>query len=190
VLVGAAVEAFANDLGCEVVDEAPDLDPSTHIFSAVVSGYTAGELTPYLSHWGDQMDPALVRYIERTNATLTLADFIQADQERNLFAQQVGRFFQKFDLLLTPTLAVPAFDLEAGFPRQIDGVSADPLTWLMTYPFNLTGHPAASVPCGFTEEGLPVGLQVVGRRFAEGSVLQACAAFEAARPWEHRRPPL
>jgi aspartyl-tRNA(Asn)/glutamyl-tRNA(Gln) amidotransferase subunit A len=189
-LVSDAVRVFVSDLGCEVVDEAPDLEAATAIFNAVVSGYTAGELSPYLPHWRDQMDPALVRYIERTNATLTLADFIQADQARNLLAREVGAFFEKFDLLLTPTLAVPAFDLEAGFPRNIDGVSADPLTWLMTYPFNLTGHPAASIPCGFTSEGLPVGLQVVGRRFAEATVLQACAAYEAAHPWEHRRPPL
>jgi aspartyl-tRNA(Asn)/glutamyl-tRNA(Gln) amidotransferase subunit A len=58
-----------------------------------------------------------------------------------------------------------------------------------TYPFNLTGQPAASVPCGFTGDGLPVGLQIVGRRFADATVLQAAAAFERLRPWAHRRPP-
>ena len=57
------------------------------------------------------------------------------------------------------------------------------------YPFNLTGQPAASVPAGFTADGVPVGLQIVGRRHADHAVLAACAAFEAARPWSARRPP-
>jgi aspartyl-tRNA(Asn)/glutamyl-tRNA(Gln) amidotransferase subunit A len=60
---------------------------------------------------------------------------------------------------------------------------------VFTFPFNLTGQPAASVPCGFTKAGLPIGLQVVGRRFDDVSVLRACALFEAARPWAPRRPP-
>jgi aspartyl-tRNA(Asn)/glutamyl-tRNA(Gln) amidotransferase subunit A len=59
-----------------------------------------------------------------------------------------------------------------------------------TYPFNLTGQPAASVPCGFTSEGLPVGLQIVGRWHADGQVLRAAACFEALQPWAQRRPPL
>jgi aspartyl-tRNA(Asn)/glutamyl-tRNA(Gln) amidotransferase subunit A len=59
-----------------------------------------------------------------------------------------------------------------------------------SYPFNWSGSPAASVPCGFTPAGLPVGLQIVGRRFYDLGVLQASAAFEEARPWAHLRPPL
>jgi Asp-tRNA(Asn)/Glu-tRNA(Gln) amidotransferase A subunit family amidase len=59
-----------------------------------------------------------------------------------------------------------------------------------TYPFNLTGHPAATVPCGFTKDGLPIGLQIVGRRLGDATVLRAAAAYEAAAPWADRRPPL
>lgn len=59
-----------------------------------------------------------------------------------------------------------------------------------TYPFNVTGQPAASVPCGWTDDGLPVGLQIVGRRFDEATVLRAAAAFEEAFPWAGRRPPI
>ncbi|HWN14385.1 MAG TPA: amidase family protein, partial [Candidatus Dormibacteraeota bacterium] len=59
-----------------------------------------------------------------------------------------------------------------------------------TYPFNMTGHPGASVPCGFTREELPIGLQIVGRRFEDATVLRASAAFEKLAPWAQRRPPL
>src|SRR5262245_33568412 len=78
------------------------------------------------------------------------------------------------------------------FPPEIDGHKLDnPLDWIsLCYPFNLTGQPAISVPCGWTEHGLPVGLQIVGRRFADVTVLRAAAAFEALAPWADRRPAL
>ena len=64
------------------------------------------------------------------------------------------------------------------------------LGWVLTYPFNLTGQPVISVPCGFSDDGLPIGLQIVGRRHADSTVLQAAAAYEQAAPWADRRPPL
>jgi amidase/aspartyl-tRNA(Asn)/glutamyl-tRNA(Gln) amidotransferase subunit A len=69
-------------------------------------------------------------------------------------------------------------------PSEVNGEEVDPLLgWCLTYPINFTGHPAASVPAGFTDDGLPVGLQIVGRRFADEAVLAASAAFERVRPW-------
>ena len=103
-------------------------------------------------------------------------------------------FFERYDLLLTPTTACAAFDLKEGGtlgPDTVDGKEASPASWVSyTFPFNFTGQPAASVPCGFTAGGLPVGLQVVGRRYDESLVLRAAAAFEAAYPWSGRRPEL
>ena len=95
--------------------------------------------------------------------------------------------FDDYDLLVTPTLAVPPFDnADDGNtvgPSEVNGEEVDPLLgWCLTYPVNFTGHPAASVPAGFTD-GLPVGLQIVGRRFADAEVLAASAAFERLRPW-------
>jgi amidase/aspartyl-tRNA(Asn)/glutamyl-tRNA(Gln) amidotransferase subunit A len=93
--------------------------------------------------------------------------------------------------LVTPTLGVPAVD-NAGQgqtvgPREVNGQTVEPLLgWCLTYPFNFTGHPAASVPAGVTADGLPIGLQIVGRRFDDAGVLAASAAFERARPWQHR----
>ena len=99
--------------------------------------------------------------------------------------------FVHHDVLVTPTLGVPAVD-NAGQgqtvgPREVNGQTVEPLLgWCLTYPFNFTGHPAASVPAGVTADGLPIGLQIVGRRFDDAGVLAASAAFERARPWQHR----
>ena len=99
--------------------------------------------------------------------------------------------FERYDLLLTPALAVPAFPIEQ-WPAVIDGRDVDPF-WghtPFTHTFNLTGHPAASIPCGFSSDGLPIGLNIVGRIGDEVTVLQASAAFERAKPWAQLRPPV
>ncbi len=99
------------------------------------------------------------------------------------------RFFRSYDLLLTPTLAVPPFEHGLQGPPVIDGREVDGFYWLsFTFPFNFTGQPAATVPAGFTDDGLPVGMQIVGRRMDDALVLRASAAFEAAAPWRDHWP--
>jgi aspartyl-tRNA(Asn)/glutamyl-tRNA(Gln) amidotransferase subunit A len=99
------------------------------------------------------------------------------------------RFFRSYDLLLTPTLAVAPFEHGLQGPATIDGREVDAFYWLsFTFPFNFTGQPAATVPAGFTQDGLPVGLQIVGRRLDDALVLRASAAFETAAPWRDRWP--
>lgn len=95
----------------------------------------------------------------------------------------------RYDLLLTPTLATPAFPVGQR-PSVIEGQEVDPV-WAFTpfcFQVNLSGQPAATVPCGFSSQGLPIGLQVIGRKGDEATVLQASAAFEQAHPWTDRRP--
>ena len=94
----------------------------------------------------------------------------------------------RYDVIISPTLATPpvlnASDGNTRGPSQINGETVDPLIgWCMTYPINFTGHPAISVPAGLTSDGLPVGLQIIGRRHADETVLAAAAAFERMQPW-------
>jgi aspartyl-tRNA(Asn)/glutamyl-tRNA(Gln) amidotransferase subunit A len=113
----------------------------------------------------------------------------QAQLARTVFYHQMMTFFAPYDLLLTPQMPLGAWSVDAG-PSEIDGQPTpsmfDRLNF--TFPFNMTGQPAASVPCGFTGEGLPVALQIVGGWHADTLVLQAAAAFEQAAPWAHHRP--
>jgi aspartyl-tRNA(Asn)/glutamyl-tRNA(Gln) amidotransferase subunit A len=94
------------------------------------------------------------------------------------------RFMDRYDLLLTPTMPCPPFQAGLDQPEQSGRPSLSSLGWTpFTYPFNLTGQPAATVPAGFTSAGLPVGLQIVGRFHDDTTVLQASKAFESIRPW-------
>ena len=91
---------------------------------------------------------------------------------------------------MTPTTACPPFPVGLDNPSEVAGRPVATYGWIpYTYPFNATGQPAASVPCGFTKDGLPIGLQIVGRRYDDVTVLRAAAAFERARPWANARPP-
>ena len=116
---------------------------------------------------------------------------MRASQARHDLWTDVQRFLARFDLLITPTVAVPPFEVGRPGVKEIAGREVGPLGWIpFTYPFNLTGQPAATVPVGFTASGLPVGLQIVGRRHGDRTVLAASAAFEAAAPWADSKPRL
>jgi aspartyl-tRNA(Asn)/glutamyl-tRNA(Gln) amidotransferase subunit A len=118
-------------------------------------------------------------------------DYARAILHRNAIFDKIRRLFATYDVLLCPTVAVPPFAVGIEGPTQIAGRPVDRRTWIaMTPLFNLTGQPAATVPCGFTDEGLPIGLQIVGRRFDEVTVLRTSAAFEAIRPWAYKHPPV
>jgi Asp-tRNA(Asn)/Glu-tRNA(Gln) amidotransferase A subunit family amidase len=98
----------------------------------------------------------------------------------------------EYDFLVTPTLSAPPFDVGRQAPALIDGVPpASSLEWHpFTFPFNLTGHPAISIPAGWTDDGLPIGLQVIGRRFADRDLLAVARFVELVQPWADRRPTL
>jgi aspartyl-tRNA(Asn)/glutamyl-tRNA(Gln) amidotransferase subunit A len=122
---------------------------------------------------------------------LTLGDYLAAQASLTEFLEQSAPdFWKDCDVLATPTLAVPPFSTKLPLgPDQVAGERIDPhVDWTFTWPFNLTGQPAVSIPCGWTNDGLPLGLQLVGRRGADGLVLRVAAAIEAQAPWSHRRP--
>jgi aspartyl-tRNA(Asn)/glutamyl-tRNA(Gln) amidotransferase subunit A len=92
---------------------------------------------------------------------------------------------ESYDLLLTPTLAVPPFSVESSGPSEIEGRSVGAFHWLsFTYPVNLTGQPAATIPVDWTDDGLPIGFQIIGKHLADETVLAASAAYEQAYPWQ------
>ncbi|MFN3148435.1 amidase [Bremerella sp.] len=133
-----------------------------------------------------KMDPNLIKVAEWAS-TLTLLEFMEASNERAEITEKMSLFHQNYDLLLTPTLPIPAFD--AGLEVPKDWPQERWPTWTpFTYPFNMTGQPAISVPCGFTSTGLPIGLQIIGPRHADALVLQAAHYYQQARPLTSVRP--
>ncbi len=184
-----AVKTFAS-LGCLVEEATPDTDSPQNSFSAQVAASIAAYPGNRLDDSPELFEPAMARFIERSREMLA-TDYLHARVQNIAYAGKMQTFFSQYDLLLTPTVAIPAFEVGTNGPREIDGKKVDPLGWMaFTYPFNITGQPAASVPCGWTKEGLPVGLQIVGRRFDESTVLRAAAAFEEAAPWADKWPSL
>jgi amidase len=188
--VEAATRVFA-DLGCEVTQATPDFSGVREIIHVTRA---AGMITRHgekLAQWREVMNPNLVWNIEQ-GAQLSARDWGRAEQQRTQLWQRVQAFFQHYDLWLTPTVAILPFPVEQSYPTEINGCTAEAYTdwFLFTYAITVTGLPAISVPCGWTPDGLPVGLQIVGRRRAEAAVLRAAAAYEAAAPWTDRTPEL
>jgi len=183
----AAVSVFET-LGCDVEVATPDVDSPQTAFSTQTAASIAASLYDKLPEWGDKFEPALTRFIEQSTS-ITAVEYIKARMQQLEYWDGIRHFFERYDFLLTPVTAVPAFEIGIYAPREIAGQKVSPLGWMpFTYPFNVTGQPAASVPCGWTDDGLPVGLQIVGRRFDDASVLKAAAAFEAAAPWADKLP--
>lgn len=182
-----AVRVF-EDLGCHVEEADPGFDDPEPIWETLVDAALGARLGGSLPEWRDWIDPPLVKIIEE-GKTMSAFQLMQASFQRVALWDIVRRFFARYDLLLTPTVAVPPFAVGVEAPVEIAGRRVARRAWFaFTHPFNLTGQPAASVPCGWTKEQLPVGLQIVGRRFDEVTVLKAAAAFEAAASWADRRP--
>ncbi len=130
----------------------------------------------------EQMDEGLRRMAEQ-GRRYSLADYLSAHTHRTELALHMLRFHERYDLLLTPQMPVPA--IEAGRVTPADGRFGDEwINWSpYTYPFNLTQQPAASVPCGFSSDGLPIALQIVGPPRRDEIVLRAARAYESACPF-------
>jgi len=127
------------------------------------------------------MHPKLRGYVE-AGRKVSLLDFHAAKEKRERLSVQMREFHRKYDLLLTPTLSIPAIGAEEDEPS--DPRYAGIRDWKpFVAPFNLTCQPAASLPVGVTRDGLPVGLQVVGPLYGDKTVLDACHAYEAAFPF-------
>lgn len=186
--VEKAAQRFA-DLGCTVeAAHPPTEDPWElvhHMWSSAFAAYFADDF----ERIHDKLTPGLAEVV-RQGMELSGTDVAGAYIERNIFYEAWRQFFDSYDLLLTPTLPCTAFAAGDDHPGSIDGQPTTYLGWTaFTYPVNLTGQPAASVPCGRVD-GLPVGLQIIGGFRQDRRVLRAARAFEQLAPWADDRPTL
>lgn len=177
------------ELGARVETVRPGWPSPKECWEQIFCGGVAARMAPYLDRRAD-IEPGLLEIIEATLRNEPTR-YVQAWFDRLAWWQHPRALFEKYDLLVTPTIACPPFGLRADNPTAIAGTPIGRYDWIpFTFPFNLTGQPAASVPAGFTKDRLPIGLQIVGRRFDDATVMRTCAAFERARPWISARPPL
>jgi aspartyl-tRNA(Asn)/glutamyl-tRNA(Gln) amidotransferase subunit A len=188
-VVDQAASVFERDLGCTVERADPGWeDPYEALLPLIVCESDLAGMRRLADELGERMSPHLVDVLR---LDWTAEQLTAAVVRRKAVYNAAWRFFRSYDLLLTPTLAVAPFEHGLQGPPVIDGREVDAFYWLsFTFPFNFTGQPAATVPAGFTEDGLPIGLQIVGRRRDDALVLRASAAYEAAAPWRDRWPPI
>ena len=162
-------------------------------FQAFWDVFATGTYTSYGHLLGDHREEFTDYALSSLDhgAEITGADMSRALLRIDQLRRQMEDFFEGYDLLLTPTMAVPAFPIEQR-PSVIAGRTVDPFWGFLpfTFPINMTGQTASSVPCGFSADGMPIGLHVIGPRGSEAKVLQASAAFEQARPWSDKWPPV
>ncbi len=184
-----AVEVF-RDLGAIVEEVDPGFSSPLEIFSTLWYSGAWFAMKDASDQALDLLDPGLRRVVE-SGSKISMADFFEATVARAELGSSMRAFHQKYDLLLTPSLAVTAFDVGKLGPEQ-DGAAVDDwVDWTpFSYPFNLTQQPACSVPCGVADNGLPVGLQIVGPMHDDEKVLSAALAFEAAYKDSQIRPDL
>jgi aspartyl-tRNA(Asn)/glutamyl-tRNA(Gln) amidotransferase subunit A len=178
------------ELGATVEEAAPGWPDPYPLFHTLFYALIGGMIHDLLPEWRGKIDPGL-ELIEEAGRSVTAFDIARAQETRNKLIDTGTAFFEKFDLLLTPTMTLPPFPVGINFPPEVGGQPVTGMQWTaFTFPFNMTGDPAASVPAGFTADGLPIGLQIVGPRWHDARVMRAAAAFEAVQPWANRRPPV
>jgi Asp-tRNA(Asn)/Glu-tRNA(Gln) amidotransferase A subunit family amidase len=203
-VVKSAVEVLARS-GVEVdevkLDLGADHDTLARLWVRIISVHYAAIARHWKQEGVDLLGEHSAKLTPQFRQMLIDAETIPAIDHALDDVLRTGAFvglqsvFERYDLIVSPTLAIPpvrnASDGNTIGPTEIGGETVDPLIgWCMTFPINFTGHPAISVPAGLTPEGLPVGLQIIGRRHADESVLALASRFELAQPWFQNYPGL
>ncbi len=179
------------DLGCIVEDRDPDVAGADEAFQILRAWMYAETRAEDLARHPALLKDTVVWNIEKGLA-LREEDVRRAEATRGSIVERFRRFFDRYDFLVLPVVQVVPFPIEMEWVRNINGIAMETyLDWMATcYVISLTGSPAISVPAGFTPEGLPVGLQIVGRRLCDMDVLRLAHAFERATQFGKRRPPV
>ena len=177
------------DLGCIVEEASPDLSDADEIFHVFRAYKFASDYRRHLEEHPEKLKQTVVWNIEQGLA-LTAMDLADAEIKRTQLHGRVAEFFGKYDFLLCPVTSVPPFPIEQEYVTEVNGRKLDNyIQWMATcYAITVTDHPAISAPAGFTDEGLPVGLQIVGGYRQDFSVLQMAKAFESATQFGRTRP--
>jgi amidase len=186
-----AQRATFETLGCRIEDGAPDLTDARQIFQVQRALSFATRYGPLLAQHRHQMKDTVIWNVEE-GLKLTAREIGEAEVQRARLYHRVREFMERHEFLLIPTVQVPPFDVTQPYVTEIDGARLPTyIDWMRSCSdITVTALPAISVPAGFTDEGLPVGLQIVGRHQDEWGVLQIAHAFEQATGFYRRRPAL
>jgi len=189
--IAAAVEEAAKTfeaMGAHVERVDPGFADPIEGFDKLFYGGAANAMRNLGPEQRAQMDPGIVEVAEWAEK-LSMLDYLGGVNDKVALSEHMMRFFSKYDLLLSPTVPIAAFDTNREVP--VDWPHKRWPSWTpFTYPFNMTGSPASSVPCGFTKAGLPIGLQLVGGKYQDKKVLQASQAYQMANDLTGKRPPM
>ena len=179
-ICAAAARVFEG-MGATVEEACPDLTGAAEVFHVLRAYLFATGKGALLEH-RDQLKPEVIWNIE-AGLDLSIAALSDAERRRGVLAERTATFFDSYDLLLCPAAILPPFDIGMRYPEEVAGVRFDSyIGWLtICAAITLTGCPALSVPCGFTRDGLPIGLQIVGKPRGEAALLAAAALFEQAQ---------
>jgi amidase len=187
----AAQRSIFEALGCNVDDGEPDLRDADEIFFVLRGLIFAGSYGGFVDNYHDLVKET-VRWNVAAGRELTGTRIVAAELARTRLFARTRAFFERYDYLVAPVNQVPPFGIDVPHVTEIDGVAMETyVDWMRSCSrITVTGHPAISVPAGFTPDGLPVGIQIVGRYRDEAGLLRMAAAFEAATRVGQRRPPV
>ena len=178
-IVGTAIKTFQT-LGAHIEARDPGFEDQLSVFARHWFPGAASIVRAIHPSKRRLMDKGLLE-VARQGEKVTMREYLDAIQKRGALGVHMNRFHERYDLLLTPALPLAAF----GAGKEVANLLREKrwTDWTpFTYPFNLTQQPAAAIPCGLTRKGLPVGLQIVGPRYADALVLRAARAFESVHP--------
>jgi amidase len=178
-------------LSCVVVDDEPDFTDADEIFKVLRAWHFELAYADLLATYPDGLKDTVIWNVKE-GAKLSGSQIGRAEIQRTELYHRVREFMRQIEFLILPVSQVPPFDVKQRYVTEINDVKMDTyIDWMKTcYYVTVTGLPAISVPCGFTSDGLPVGVQIVGRHQDDFGVLQLAHAFEKATGFARRRPPV
>lgn len=178
--------------GAHVEEMADDMEPTEPMWLVISTALWRARFSHLLPQWRDRMSPTLLRQMDN-GANHSAEDLMRAYVRRTEIYRQIQGWFERYDIIAMPTLTRTALPLKEGLfePIEVAGQKFDSVrkAWFpYTHPFNLSGNPAVTLPCGVHPDGLPMAIQLVGRRGADALLCHAAALFEQAQPWADRKP--